>query len=71
MLLYTMLQGTVPFKANSLQNLHTLILKGNFKYPVSISNEAWHIIESILVVEPTKRMSIPEILQSKWVRSAD
>jgi hypothetical protein len=25
----------------------------------------------MLVVEPTKRMSIPEILQSKWVRSAD
>ena len=24
-----------------------------------------------MVVEPTKRMSIPEILQSKWVRSAD
>jgi len=32
-LLYTTLQGTVPFKANSLQSLHALILKGNYKYP--------------------------------------
>jgi MAP/microtubule affinity-regulating kinase len=29
-LLFTMLQGTVPFKGKSLDDLHELIIKGNF-----------------------------------------
>lgn len=29
-LLYAILQGTVPFRASNLNDLHELILKGNF-----------------------------------------
>ena len=53
MLLYTILQGTVPFKGQSLSDLHSLILKGTFKYPVSISKEARDLIEKMLVIEPS------------------
>jgi serine/threonine protein kinase len=52
-LLYTILQGTVPFKGQSLSDLHSLILKGTFKYPVSISKEARDLIEKMLVIEPS------------------
>ena len=54
-----MLQGRVPFKANSLEDLHALILKGSLRYPVTISADAKHLIESLLVVVPEKRISIP------------
>jgi len=70
-LLYTMLQGTVPFKASSLEELHALILQGNFKYPVKISVEAKDLIEKMLVVEPVQRISIPEILKHPWLKSFD
>ncbi len=39
-LLYAMLCGTVPFKAGNMQDLHKLILKGTFEYPVPISISA-------------------------------
>lgn len=69
-LLYAMLQGRVPFKANSLQDLHALILKGNLKYPVEISADARNLIEQLLVVEPQKRISIPHVLQHPWLKDA-
>lgn len=36
-LLYAVLQGTVPFKAANLSDLHKLIMEGSFHYPVPIS----------------------------------
>lgn len=54
-----MLQGRVPFKANTLEDLHALILRGNFKYPVPITEDARNLIESLLMIEPEKRISIP------------
>lgn len=47
-LLYTMLQGTVPFKATSLEELHALILGGNIRYPVPISDDAKDLISRML-----------------------
>jgi hypothetical protein len=47
-----MLQGTVPFKASNLQDLHTLILKGNFQYPTPISKEAKDLIQHMLKLVP-------------------
>jgi len=47
-----------------------LILKGNLRFPVAISNEAKHLIESLLVVEPEKRISISQILRHPWLKDA-
>jgi hypothetical protein len=33
-LLYAMVQGTVPFKAANISDLHKLILRGHFDFPV-------------------------------------
>jgi serine/threonine protein kinase len=64
-----MLQGTVPFKANNIADLHKLILKGNFDFAVdSISSEAKDIIRKMLVLTPEKRISIPEMLNHPWVK---
>jgi serine/threonine protein kinase len=56
-LLYAMLQGTVPFKANNIADLHKLILKGDFDFAVdSISEEAKDLIRKMLVLNPDKRI---------------
>lgn len=39
-LLYAMLTGTVPFKAPNLEELHELILKGSFTFPLHVSQLA-------------------------------
>ena len=69
-LLYAMLQGTVPFKASNLQDLHALILQGNFQYPVPISEEARDLIQKMLMLVPHQRISIPEMLNHPWMKGA-
>lgn len=67
-LLFTVLQGTVPFKGANLNDLHELILKGSFQYPHPISEEARDLIEKMLVNEPAQRATIPSILKHEWLR---
>ena len=68
-LLYAMLQGTVPFKANNIADLHKLILKGDFDFAVeTISEEAKDLIRKMLVLNPDKRIQIPELLNHPWVK---
>jgi serine/threonine protein kinase len=38
------------------------------KYPIAISAEAKHMIESLLVVQPEKRISIPNVLRHPWLK---
>ena len=70
-LLYAMLQGTVPYKAKSLEALHALILTGKLDFPVAISDQALHLIKSLLKVEPEERISIPNMLRHPWLRNID
>jgi len=65
-----LLQGTVPFKASSLEELHALILQGNIRYPVPISDDAKDLISSMLRVEPTDRISIPQVFKHPWLKQA-
>lgn len=58
-LLYAMLCKTVPFKASNMAELHELIKKGDFTYPVSLSAEAQDLINNMLKMNPKDRHSIP------------
>jgi len=58
-LLYAMVQGTVPFKANNITDLHKLILKGDFDFPFKqVSKEVRHLIAQMLVLKPEDRISV-------------
>jgi serine/threonine protein kinase len=74
-LLYAMLCGTVPFKAQNMQDLHKLINAGTFDYPSQVehtmSPESKHLIERLLQVEPTARISLPELLSHPWMKIPD
>ena len=47
-LLFAMLCGTVPFKAPTLDELHKLILAGDFSIPENLSNEAKDLIKGMI-----------------------
>lgn len=58
-LLFAMLCGTVPFKAQNLEDLHKLILKGEFSFPCDLSPEAQTIVRGMIKLNPRDRLTIP------------
>lgn len=56
--LFAMLYGTVPFKANNMTELHKMIIKGNYKLKDDISNESRDLLKQLLEINPSKRISI-------------
>ena len=69
--LYAMLSGTVPFKGNNIDELHDLIIKGEYKPIKDISHEASHLIRCILEVNPKKRINTKDILVHPWLINDD
>ena len=73
--LYAMLFGSVPFKANGLKDLHKLILEGKVIFKSNnnsyISNEAKDLILNLLKVDPKERINIDEILNHPWMVNAN
>lgn len=66
-LLFTMLSGTFPFKANADRELYRLILKGNFEFPQVVSQGARGLIKKMLQIDPRKRPTCAQILTDPWV----
>ena len=69
--LYAMLSGTVPFKGNNINELHDLIIRGEYKPIKDISLEATHLIKCILEVDPKKRITTKDILVHPWLINTD
>jgi len=69
--LYAMLKGTVPFKANNIIDLHNLIVSGKYQPIPNISDDAADLISGMLKVNPNNRMSIDEILNHRWLKIID
>ena len=65
-LLYCMVCGTVPFKANTLQDLHKAILVGKYDLPEFLSANLKHLIRSMLVIVPNRRIPVEKILRHRW-----
>ena len=58
----------MPFKAHNIADLHKLILKGEFDFPVdSVSSEVKDLVRKMLVLNPSERISIPQMLNHAWV----
>lgn len=70
-LLYFVITGTMPFKANTVVALKNCILEGKYHIPSHVSDACGHIIESSLQQTPSDRISVDDILDSKWLSSVD
>ena len=66
--LYVMLVGTVPFRAESIEELQLLILKGKYELEKQfLTAECKDILQSLMEIDPTKRLSACEALSHPWL----
>ena len=65
-LLFIMLTGTFPFKANTEEVLCKKVNKGEFIIPNYLSENCHDLIKKMLVFEPNKRISTETILCHEW-----
>ena len=65
-ILYALLCGSLPFDDESIPNLFKKIKSGMYSLPSHLSQLARDLIPRMLVVDPMKRITIPEIRQHPW-----
>ncbi|KAF9528143.1 kinase-like domain-containing protein [Crepidotus variabilis] len=65
-ILYVMLCGRLPFEDDDVQLLFAKISQGTFHMPSYLSPDARNLISSMLVVDPIKRITVPEITQHSF-----
>ncbi|KAM6550057.1 hypothetical protein CsatB_021733 [Cannabis sativa] len=68
-ILYALLCGTLPFDDENIPNLFKKIKGGIYTLPSHLSPGARDLIPRLLIVDPMKRMSIPEIRQHPWFQA--
>jgi carbon catabolite-derepressing protein kinase len=62
-ILYVMLCGRLPFEDDDVQTLFTKISQGSYHMPSYLGADARGLINTMLAVDPVKRITIPEITQ--------
>ena len=67
-LLYAMLCGNFPFKSKKEEELFELINKAKLIFPTNIdlSDKVKNLLKKIIVIKPSKRLSLEEILNDPW-----
>ncbi|KAJ8438928.1 hypothetical protein Cgig2_033815 [Carnegiea gigantea] len=68
-ILYALLCGTLPFDDENIPNLFKKIKGGIYTLPSHLSPGARDLIPRMLVVDPMKRITIPEIRQHAWFQA--
>ncbi len=70
--LYVLLCGRFPFKANTEHELYHKIRRGSFQLPDTfVSNTGKRVIKGILRVDQGSRPSVSQILNHEWVSHLD
>lgn len=68
-ILYALLCGTLPFDDENIPNLFKKIKSGMYSLPSHLSQQSRDLILRMLVVDPMKRISIPDIRQHPWFQT--
>jgi len=66
-LLFVLLTGYFPFTGHNDEELFSRISTNNFTFPKSLKLSEREIINKMLVLNPDKRLTAQEILESKWI----
>ncbi|XP_062409325.1 serine/threonine-protein kinase SIK3 homolog isoform X2 [Sardina pilchardus] len=69
--LYVLVCGALPFDGSTLQNLRARVLSGKFRIPFFMSTDCEYLIRHMLVLDPSKRLSMEQICKNKWMRQGD
>ena len=68
-ILYALLCGSLPFDDESIPNLFKKIKSGMYSLPSHLSQLSRDLIPRMLVVDPMKRITIPEIRGHPWFQA--
>jgi hypothetical protein len=70
-ILFELFAGQPPFYTNNLYSLIKMIVRNPVKYPSNMSSEFKSFLKGLLIKEPSKRMSWPEILDHPFLRASN
>lgn len=65
--LFTMLTGTLPFQAQTMEALLNLIVNAQFEIPAYVPAGVADLMKKMMVVDPHTRLSMEEVRQHPWV----
>ncbi|KAI8389445.1 kinase-like domain-containing protein [Blakeslea trispora] len=65
--MYVLVCGRVPFDDTSLPALHQKIKLGHVDYPDHLSRDCVDLLSKILVVDPTKRATLSQVMYHPWM----
>ncbi|EEB93262.1 hypothetical protein MPER_08110, partial [Moniliophthora perniciosa FA553] len=65
-IMYCLLTGMLPFDDDDEAVMRDKVIIGEFEDPEWLSTEARDLIKNVLVKDPSKRLSIPQILTHPW-----
>ncbi|KAL3681913.1 hypothetical protein R1sor_024869 [Riccia sorocarpa] len=68
-ILYALLCGTLPYDDENIPTLFRKIRGGIYTLPSSLSHGAKDLISRMLLVDPVKRITIPEVRQHPWFQT--
>ncbi|XP_053447328.1 serine/threonine-protein kinase NIM1 [Nycticebus coucang] len=67
-LLYFMVTGTMPFRAETVAKLKKSILEGAYSVPSHVSEPCHRLIRGVLQPTPTERHGIDRVMKDEWMR---
>lgn len=70
-LLYFMVVGILPFRADTVGKLKRCILDGSYTIPSFVSDSCHSLVSGILNRNPTSRLTITEMRSSAWLEGQD
>jgi serine/threonine-protein kinase NIM1 len=70
-LLYFMVTGILPFRADTVGKLKKCILDGSYKIPSFVSDSCAGLVRGILQPVPTERLTLNQIRHSVWLDGED
>ncbi|CAM8958648.1 unnamed protein product [Rhodiola kirilowii] len=66
--LYVLLAGFLPFQDENMMKMYTRIFKAEYEFPPWFSTDAKRMISKLLMVDPSKRITIPVITRMPWFK---
>ncbi|TFK46841.1 Pkinase-domain-containing protein [Heliocybe sulcata] len=68
-ILFALLTGRLPFDDKNVRTLLSKVKVGKYEVPAYVDPQAKDLISRMLVVDVTKRISMPEILAHPWLQN--